>query len=94
METSYRHLVRENDEQMNKEKPANEKSPALARKDAVIAISDAGAIDEAALFECVAEIIESRKARVGIYANREVTLMYWEVGQYIGSVVLGGGRGA
>ncbi|MDR3237851.1 MAG: DUF1016 domain-containing protein, partial [Spirochaetia bacterium] len=26
----------------------------------------------------------------GAYANREVTLMYWEVGRYIASVVLDG----
>jgi hypothetical protein len=45
-------------------------------------------IDEAALFEHVAQIIESRKSRAGAYANREVTLMYWEVGRYINSIVL------
>ena len=33
-------------------------------------------IDEAKMFECVAIIIETRKARAGTYANREVTLMY------------------
>jgi len=27
-----------------------------------------------------------------MYANREVTLMYWEIGRYIGSVLLGGER--
>ena len=27
-----------------------------------------------------------------MYANREVTLMYWEIGHYIGSVLLGGER--
>jgi predicted nuclease of restriction endonuclease-like (RecB) superfamily len=50
------------------------------------------AVDEAALFERVAEIIESRKQRAGVYANREVTLMRWEVGQYISSVLLDGAR--
>ncbi|WP_461252124.1 PDDEXK nuclease domain-containing protein, partial [Treponema sp. R8-4-B8] len=30
--------------------------------------------------------------RAGMYANREVTLMYWEIGRYIGSVLLGGER--
>jgi predicted nuclease of restriction endonuclease-like (RecB) superfamily len=45
-------------------------------------------IDEAALFEHVAQIIENRKSRAGACANREVTLMYWEVGRYINSVVL------
>jgi len=35
-----------------------------------------------------------RKSHAGIYANREITLMYWEVGDYINSVVLGGSRAA
>lgn len=37
------------------------------------------AVDEARLFERVSEIIENRKSRAGAYANREVTLMYWEI---------------
>ena len=49
-------------------------------------------IDERSLFANVAEIIESRKIRAGSYVNREATLMYWEVGWYINSVVLDGGR--
>ena len=49
-------------------------------------------VDETALFEYVASIIENRKKRAGSYANREVTLMYWEIGQHIGSVLLGGVR--
>ena len=51
-------------------------------------------IDEAQLFERVASIIELRKSRAGTYANREVTLMYWEVGHYVNSVVLDGSRAA
>jgi predicted nuclease of restriction endonuclease-like (RecB) superfamily len=51
-------------------------------------------VDENALFARVAEIIESRKARAGAYANREITLMFWEVGEYINSVILDGGRAA
>ena len=50
-------------------------------------------VDEAGIFEHVASIIENRKSRAAAYANREVTLMYWEVGRYIGSVILDGGRG-
>jgi predicted nuclease of restriction endonuclease-like (RecB) superfamily len=49
-------------------------------------------IDETALFEHVAQIIENRKSRAGACANREVTLMYWEVGRYVGSILLGGER--
>ena len=49
-------------------------------------------IDEISLFDRVTEIIETRKSRAGAYANREVTLLYWEIGRYINSVVLDGGR--
>ena len=49
-------------------------------------------LSESQIFERVAAIIETRKSRAGAYANREVTLMYWEVGQYIGSITLGGER--
>ena len=49
-------------------------------------------IDESVLLKKISKIIESRKNRAGSYANREVTLMYWEVGRYIGSVLLGGER--
>jgi predicted nuclease of restriction endonuclease-like (RecB) superfamily len=58
----------------------------------VMSASSAGLVDENALFERVAAIIENRKGRAAAYANSEVTLMYWEVGKYIGSVVLGGNR--
>jgi len=45
-------------------------------------------VDEGSLFARVAGIIENRKSRAGAYANREVTLMYWEIGRYVGSVLL------
>ena len=51
-------------------------------------------VDELRLLEHVSEIIETRKTRAGAYANREVTLMYWEIGRYINSVVLDGSRAA
>jgi predicted nuclease of restriction endonuclease-like (RecB) superfamily len=43
---------------------------------------------EADLFVQLSEIIESRKNRAGAYANREITLMYWEIGGYIKSNIL------
>ncbi|MCL2055247.1 MAG: DUF1016 N-terminal domain-containing protein [Oscillospiraceae bacterium] len=49
-------------------------------------------IEENALYSRIVEIIETRKSRAGSYANREITLMYWEVGQMIGQAVLGGER--
>jgi len=59
-----------------------------------IAIRNDGTVDEAALFERVAAIIENRKARAGAYANCETTLMFWEVGQTINSTVLDNKRAA
>ena len=50
------------------------------------------AINEAALFARVAEIIETRKFRAAVRANCEITLMFWEIGHYIGSVLLGNER--
>jgi hypothetical protein len=47
-----------------------------------------GLVDENRLFERVATIIESRKRNAAAYANREVTLMYWEVGRLVNSVIL------
>ena len=57
-----------------------------------IAVQDETQLDESQIFERVTNIIETRKSRAGAYANREVTLMYWEVGQYVGSILLGGER--
>ena len=49
-------------------------------------------IDGISLFERVSEIIENRKYRAASYANCEVTLMFWEIGKYVNSVLLGGER--
>jgi predicted nuclease of restriction endonuclease-like (RecB) superfamily len=51
-------------------------------------------ITDLQIFERVAAIIESRKYRAGVFANSEITIMYWEVGHYVNSVVLDGGRAA
>ena len=51
-------------------------------------------IDETALFKHVSDIIEKRKALAGAYANCEVTMMYWEIGKYINTVLLGNERAA
>ena len=48
--------------------------------------------DETSIFNNVAEIIETRKARAGAQVNSEVTLMYWEIGRYINKVLLGNER--
>ena len=51
-------------------------------------------LDESVLFERVAAIIENRKYRAYAHANHENTMMFWEIGQYINSVVLGNKRAA
>ena len=48
--------------------------------------------NETTLFQQISKIIETRKNRAGTYANREVTLMYWEVGRYINNSILGNKR--
>jgi len=64
----------------------------MSKKKQEITLPDKLQIDEQSLFASVAEIIENRKTRAGAYANREVTLMYREIGRYINSVVLEGER--
>ena len=64
----------------------------MSKKENKLAVKEETRMDESRIFECVANIIETRKSRAGAYANREITLMYWEVGQYVNSVVLNDGR--
>jgi predicted nuclease of restriction endonuclease-like (RecB) superfamily len=64
----------------------------MNKKEKQLVTQDTTDINSSSLFERVSEIIENRKARAGAYANREVTLMYWEVGRYVRSAVLEGER--
>ena len=57
-----------------------------------LTVQDATKINEAQLFENVSSIIENRIRRVHVHVNQETVLMFWEVGKYIGSVLLGGER--
>ena len=66
----------------------------MKKKEQPLTTANTQTVDEDALYNRVSEIIEHRKSRAGAYANREVTLMYWEVGEHINSVVLDGGRAA
>ena len=45
--------------------------------------------DEIRLFSNVAQIIEKRKFNIISAANNQIVLMFWEIGKYINSVVLG-----
>lgn len=73
---------------MTKKSP---KKPTKKKK--ALAPRKTSAPSDAVLFKHVSAIIENRRYRAGAYANREVTLMYWEIGNYISSVLLDGERG-
>lgn len=75
-------------------KQIDENDNTLTIKDSELSASDSMVVNETALLERIAAIIENRKALAGSYANREITLMYWEIGNLINSFVLSGERGA
>ena len=78
---------------MKRKKPVTEKAPTLQKKTSVAA-TVVDAVDEAALLQRVATIIENRKARIESHVNVELTLMYWEIGNFINSAILDGKRGS
>ena len=53
-----------------------------------LAVQNVTLIDESQLFEHVVEIIEGRKSRAAAHINQETTLMLWEVGRFVNSVIL------
>ena len=63
----------------------------MVRKDVQVKRENAAA-DENDLFERISIIIENRKHRAAAYANQEMTLMFWEIGNYINITVLEGER--
>jgi len=61
----------------------------MAKKKQEIKIAtDTSVIDENKLFLHISKIIENRKTRVYSHANQETTLMFWEIGHYINSILL------
>ena len=64
----------------------------MSKKKDELAIHKQNQIDETALFNHVSSIIENRIYRAQSQANQENVLMFWEIGKYIGSVLLGGER--
>ena len=44
--------------------------------------------DENTVFDNISKIIETRKHKAAAHANQEVTMMFWEIGRYINSVIL------
>jgi hypothetical protein len=67
---------------------AERKSKAKVGGNELIVTSPSGLIDESTLFARVAAIIENRKYRAYARVNTENTMMFWEIGEYINSVVL------
>ncbi|MDR2717364.1 MAG: PDDEXK nuclease domain-containing protein [Treponema sp.] len=65
----------------------------MSKKKKVSALNNTQ-INENSLFTHVSKIIEKRKYRAYSKANQEAALMFWEVGRYISSVLLGGERAA
>ncbi|MCL2135501.1 MAG: hypothetical protein FWH37_08145 [Candidatus Bathyarchaeota archaeon] len=64
----------------------------MNKKNHELATTNNPQIDENLLFTQVAKIIERRKYCAIIHANQETTMMFWEVGQYINSVILNSKR--
>ncbi|MDR2559007.1 MAG: PDDEXK nuclease domain-containing protein [Oscillospiraceae bacterium] len=63
-------------------------------KNTELAVTETATIDETALFERVSAIIENRKYRAQAAANSEATLMFWEIGHHVNSVILDNKRAA
>ena len=64
----------------------------MSKKKQELTVQGETGIDEILLYERVSAIIENRKLRAQVQANQEIVLMFWEVGKYIGSILLGGER--
>ncbi|MCL2019444.1 MAG: PDDEXK nuclease domain-containing protein [Oscillospiraceae bacterium] len=64
----------------------------MSKKKNELTVQSESKIDELAIFSRVSSIIENRKFRAQAKANQESVLMFWEIGKYIGSVLLEGQR--
>ena len=78
---------------MEQEKAAAKKSSTLVKKNKNITSTSTDTVDDSVFFKSIAAIIENRKTRMERLVNAELTLMYWEIGNFINSVILDGGRG-
>ena len=64
----------------------------MGKKKNELVVQNETLIDETVLFKYVSVIIENRKIRIQSRVNQESVLMFWEIGKYISSVLLGGER--
>ena len=67
---------------------------ALSKKNKELIPQELPAVDEVALFKHISAIIDNRRYRAGAYANLEKTIMFWEIGEHINTVLLGRERAA
>ena len=56
------------------------------------AIALAPAVFDENLFSQIAKIIENRKTAAAAYANHEINIMFWEIGNIINTAILGDNR--
>ena len=68
------------------------RSKDMGKKKNELVVQNETLIDETVLFKYVSVIIENRKIRIQSRVNQESVLMFWEIGKYISSVLLGGER--
>jgi predicted nuclease of restriction endonuclease-like (RecB) superfamily len=73
---------------MKQKKPTTEENTDLSQNQ-----ESGRAVDESALLDRIAAIIENRKARAESHINTELTMMYWEIGNIINFALLDGKRG-
>lgn len=78
---------------MAKNKLAPKIKSELGGKRETANLRDSSEVDEIVLYDHIATIIENRKSHIESQVNSELTLMYWEIGAHITSVILDGGRG-
>ena len=53
-----------------------------------LVLKNTALLDETVLYNRIVHIIESRKSRAVAHANKEVTLMFWEIGRLVNSEIL------
>jgi predicted nuclease of restriction endonuclease-like (RecB) superfamily len=75
-------------QKMDESLPSAWRETSMSKKRNELVAQGETQIDETQLFECVVEIIERRKSRAADYANQEATMMFWEVGRFVNSVIL------
>jgi hypothetical protein len=73
-------------------KECGKQEKTIREKQNDIAVQNKDKSDETTMFEYISTIIESRRLRAQAQANQESVLMFWEIGKYIGSILLGGER--